>query len=411
MITRPLLILLALLCPLVAYAASGDSIAAPRFPVAGTVAPAATVAAAYAIGRAYPHGHATSLSPADRSMPGIDVLQYAPVAAPWIIKACGVPSASSWGRMGVAQGSAIVLNAAIVGGLKTVVSSPRPDGTDSRSFPSGHSAWAFAGATMVHREFGQQSGWYSWGAVTFASAVAMERVIDGQHYPVDVVAGASVGILAVNAGYFIADLIMGDRGREKFSVKPAPLHQPSAAVFTGNTLSLPLGPVRLLPGISIRRRPSLLTSIGLSLPAGRAVSLSVAAEVQSMPLEVATPSERFFCGSLTEAGVAAAASLRCPLAGKANLDASLAAGWHFRFNLHSRDRAVEAGSGTPLLRLRAGVPFSIGEGLSVAPGIGLELSHYSFSISQSEVYGFSAAARTSGTTCSLLLSLSTRYEF
>ncbi len=60
----------------------------------------------------------------------------------------------------------------------------------SRSFPSGHSAGAFAFATGV--------GHVSAGAAVplhaLAALVAYSRVHTGVHYPADVLAGALIGI-------------------------------------------------------------------------------------------------------------------------------------------------------------------------------------------------------------------------
>ncbi|MBD5368347.1 MAG: phosphatase PAP2 family protein [Bacteroides sp.] len=404
-----MILLAATICGL--RAESTDSISPRRFPTAGIAAPAAGVAAAYSLSRIYPHGSFAVLNPGSHTSRGTGVMQYLPIATPWILKAAGVPTTSSWGRMAVAHGSGVIINAAITWGLKHIVDSPRPDATDSRSFPSGHTAWAFAGATMIERELGATSSWYTWGAYTFASAIAMERMIDSHHYPTDVVAGASIGILATHAGYYIADLIMGRRGIERYAAPFEAADGLCPALVLDNTLRLPVGPATAAPGVNVERRPALITSIGYEYPVGRSVSLSAAAEVESMPLALATPENRIISGPLTSAGVAASANVWFPLSERFLMTATVSAGWHQRFSLHATDGMLTAGRSTPLARIKAVATYRLARHLSVAAAAGLQASGYKFRIAESEEYGISAPATTKGTDISLLLSISTRYEF
>jgi undecaprenyl-diphosphatase len=60
----------------------------------------------------------------------------------------------------------------------------------STSFPSGHSATAFAFATATSRELPAMAA----ALVPLASAVAYSRVHTGVHYPSDVAAGVAIGV-------------------------------------------------------------------------------------------------------------------------------------------------------------------------------------------------------------------------
>jgi hypothetical protein len=76
--------------------------------------------------------------------------------------------------------------------LKYATQRLRPDGSDHLSFPSGHTANAFAWATVAARHFGPKLGV---PAYAFAALVGVGRMEKNVHYLSDVVAGASLGYL------------------------------------------------------------------------------------------------------------------------------------------------------------------------------------------------------------------------
>lgn len=104
------------------------------------------------------------------------------------------------GRRAAARGvSAIAIGAAVANGpAKLLVRRRRPQETTaplirmprSTSFPSGHSASAFAFATGACAELPVLAP----ALVPLASAVAYSRVHAGVHYPSDVLAGALIGV-------------------------------------------------------------------------------------------------------------------------------------------------------------------------------------------------------------------------
>lgn len=141
-----------------------------------------------------------------------DYLQYSPLAVMVGLKALGVESRSSWERMAVSDAISAVLMAGIVGTLKNTTNVTRPDGSDDRSFPSGHTATAFMTATMLTKEYGSVSPWIGVGAYSVAAATGLMRVANNKHWLSDVLTGAGVGILATEAGYWITDLILKDKG-------------------------------------------------------------------------------------------------------------------------------------------------------------------------------------------------------
>lgn len=85
----------------------------------------------------------------------------------------------------------LVLDALVVASLKSAVGRTRPDGSDTRSFPSGHTSGAFTVSTILARRHGLAVGIPAFGLATFTAVARME---DNRHYLSDVVAGAAIGI-------------------------------------------------------------------------------------------------------------------------------------------------------------------------------------------------------------------------
>ncbi|CAH0533657.1 hypothetical protein VST7929_01528 [Vibrio stylophorae] len=82
---------------------------------------------------------------------------------------------------------------------KNTIHAERPDKSDDDSFPSGHTANAFAAATTLYRRYGWEVGV---PAYTVATLVGVGRVEAEKHYWRDVLAGAAIGTIA---GWYFTD--------------------------------------------------------------------------------------------------------------------------------------------------------------------------------------------------------------
>lgn len=93
---------------------------------------------------------------------------------------------------GVDMTRSLLASGAVVWGLKFGVNRTRPSG-GSYSFPSGHTAAAFAVAPVFEKHFGWKVGVpaYALGVVTAAA-----RMEDHRHYLSDVLFGAAIGVAA-----------------------------------------------------------------------------------------------------------------------------------------------------------------------------------------------------------------------
>ena len=149
-----------------------------------------------------------------------DYLRFVPVAGVFALKACGTEGASSWKRLVVNTATSYVLSSGMAWGLKHAIHERRPDGTDSRSFPSGHATVAFAGAHILYKEYGHRSVWYGVVGYGVATAVGVDRVCRNRHHWYDVAAGAAIGILGTEAGYWLGDKLTGEHSRYSVAVGP-----------------------------------------------------------------------------------------------------------------------------------------------------------------------------------------------
>jgi hypothetical protein len=122
------------------------------------------------------------------------------------------PRANKVSHLGIDLIRAQILSQALVQGIKYSVRRDRPTG-ECCAFPSGHSATAFALASVLERHLGYRA---SWPALAGATYVATSRLVDNRHFLSDVMFGAAVGMAS---GW----TVVGRHGRDSYALQPVPI--------------------------------------------------------------------------------------------------------------------------------------------------------------------------------------------
>lgn len=121
--------------------------------------------------------------------------------------------------------SAVILSGTVFG-LKEVTRIQRPNETTKNSFPSGHTAIAFAGAEFLYQEYKDKSIWYGVLGYSVATVTGLLRIYNNEHWLTDVVTGAGIGILSTKIAYWIhpavSKIISGSKeSKSTFLLTPA----------------------------------------------------------------------------------------------------------------------------------------------------------------------------------------------
>ena len=129
------------------------------------------------------------------------------------LKLGGYEGRSDWPRLLASAGMSYAIMAALVNGIKYSAKEMRPDGSTANSWPSGHTATAFVGASLLHKEYGlTRSPWWSVAGYGVATATGVMRVLNNRHWISDVMSGAGIGIMSTELGYALCDLMFKQKG-------------------------------------------------------------------------------------------------------------------------------------------------------------------------------------------------------
>ena len=129
------------------------------------------------------------------------------------LKLGGYEGRSDWPRLLASAGMSYLIMAGLVNGIKYTAKEMRPDGSTANSWPSGHTATAFVGASLLHKEYGlTRSPWWSVAGYGVATATGVMRVLNNRHWISDVMSGAGIGIMSTELGYALCDLMFKQKG-------------------------------------------------------------------------------------------------------------------------------------------------------------------------------------------------------
>lgn len=131
-----------------------------------------------------------------------DYLQFSPIVAAYSLDLFGVPSRTEFVNRSVILLKGELTMLGITSLIKYTAGYDRPDHSNRNSFPSGHTAQAFAAATFLSEEYKDRLPWIPYAGYGVASSVGILRIANNKHYLSDVLAGAGIGILSMKVAYW-----------------------------------------------------------------------------------------------------------------------------------------------------------------------------------------------------------------
>lgn len=139
----------------------------------------------------------------DKKITVDDFSQYVPAISVYGLNLAGIKGKHNFKDRTIILGTSYLIMSTSVLSLKSITKIERPDGSAINSFPSGHTATAFAGAEFLWQEYKDVSIWYGISGYVIAAGTGAFRIYNDKHWLTDVVTGAGIGILSTKVSYWI----------------------------------------------------------------------------------------------------------------------------------------------------------------------------------------------------------------
>lgn len=153
--------------------------------------------------------------------------QFAPAVLVYGLNAAGVQGEHNFRDRSIIYGTSMLITSAITVPLKHIVKEERPDESNKLSFPSGHTAIAFASAQFMFREYKDTNFLLSISGYSFAVFTGIYRMLNNKHWFGDVMGGAGFGILSTELAYWLypkINTLLGGK-KEKSQTMIMPFYQ------------------------------------------------------------------------------------------------------------------------------------------------------------------------------------------
>jgi membrane-associated phospholipid phosphatase len=129
--------------------------------------------------------------------------QYTPSLSVYALNAFGIHGKNNLKDRTIVMATAYIIMGSSVSIIKKTSNIERPDGSNTRSFPSGHTANAFLGAEFLYQEYKDVSIWYGITGYVIATGTGFLRMTNDKHWLTDVATGAGIGILSTKIAYWV----------------------------------------------------------------------------------------------------------------------------------------------------------------------------------------------------------------